>query len=294
MYITCLSNYDRGLFPNNDTSSFSNQLAQPIHLESGKNYEVCLAEFSYSPNHIIQREDLTFRVFDWFYQRPSDNLWGAEIKLTVQHATINNAEDLCTTMNSLINESIERFKFSKREFFTYEKNKRIWVNFEENDYITVILESSMIIVTGCARKDSKQDVLIIGKTKPADSYIYKGETREFEEKRPYASRAEKREYMSYPPDIGIADEILVYADFIRSLHVANSMASVLKFLVISRAHDSKSAKERRVLTFGSSRTYLPLINNDIYDLKFQLRSFENLPVKLESYVRILLHIREKK
>ena len=67
MYITAISTYSKDLYPNNNSSSFTNQLAEPIHLDSGKNYEIALAAISYSTNHIIENENLKFRLFDWKY-----------------------------------------------------------------------------------------------------------------------------------------------------------------------------------------------------------------------------------
>ena len=294
MYVTALSNYNLDIYPENNTSCFTNKLAEPIHLRSGAAYEIALAAFSYSADHVIQSDDLSFKVFDWKYQQKDNpNLWGTTIDLKLKHATINNAADLCTALNSLIWTSIERFKQSKREFFTYGNNKRVWVNFNTETYITVTLNEHLLVVLGCAKKEKRQSCLIVGKSKPSLSYEYKGQTRYFKDKTELKSHAEKRDYFVYPPNLGLTDEIILYCDVSRSVHVASSMSNILKFLVISRSQTGGAEQERKELCFGSTREYQPLICNNINEIRFVLTSVDGTPIRLKEYVRVLIHIREK-
>ena len=139
MYITALSHYCRDIYPDNSSSSFINNLAEPIHLQSGKSYEIALASFSYNANHVTESsEDLEFTVFDWKYYHKDTKLWGLNTEMKIDHAILNNADDLCTVMNSLIWATIDRFRIQKKEFFTYGKNRRVWVNFDEDTYITIM------------------------------------------------------------------------------------------------------------------------------------------------------------
>lgn len=292
MYITALSNYSKDLYPLNHPGSFINHLAEPIHLQSGINYEIALASFSYNANHYIQNE-LSFSVFDWKHQNIDDS-WGVMVDLKIGHAIINNSEDLCTHLNSIIWSTIDRFKEERREFFTYGKNRRIWVNFDQDTYITIILNSALLLAIGACQKDKSKDVIIVGKTKPADSYQYNGQTRVFKDTRVLRSSAETRDYMRYVPDIGLSDEVIIYTDLVRSSHVGSSMANVLKFSILTRRMSKDNVDERRVIDWGSDRTYQDLICKDIYQVRFDIRSVHNEEVRLKDYVRLLIHIREKK
>ena len=292
MYITVLSSYCRDVFPNNNTSSFSNNLAEPVHLQSGIDYEIALASLSYNANHYIQ-SGLSFAVFDWTYDN-GDGTWGTMIELTIAHAIINNSEDLCSHLNSLIWANLPRFKESQKEFFSYGKNRRIWINFDDSIYLTIILRSALLIVIGAVKKDNQKDIIILGKTKPAESYQFNGKTRIFKDKRPFKSSSETRDYMAYEPDIGLTDEIIIYSDLVRSSHVANSMSNILKFSVITRRRDQNGEEERRVLEWGANRTYQDLVCKDIYQMRFDIRSVHGEPVKLKEYIRLQIHIREKK
>ena len=293
MYITAISTYSKDLYPNNNSSSFTNQLAEPIHLDSGKNYEIALAAISYNTNHIIEKEDLKFRLFDWKYQDPKTKLWGSYIDLQISHAVINNAQDLCANLNSLIWASIDRFRETKHEFFTYGKNHRIWVNFQKDMYVTIILKSNLILMLGCAKKDSKTSIIIVGKSKPKNQYTFNKEIRIFEDKRRLRSSAETRDYMSYPPLIGLSSEVIIYSDLVKNSHVASSMANVLKFVTIKKQRDTDLDNEREIVSFGADRTYQDLICKDIYHVQFELRSVTGEALKIKDYIRILIHIREK-
>ena len=100
--------------------------------------------------------------------------------------------------------------------------------------------------------------------------------------------------MAYEPDIGLTDEIIIYSDLVRSSHVANSMSNILKFSVITRRRDQNGEEERRVLEWGANRTYQDLVCKDIYQMRFDIRSVHGEPVKLKEYIRLQIHIREKK
>ena len=146
---------------------------------------------------------------------------------------------------------------------------------------------------GCAKKDTKKSVIIVGKSKPSDHYKIGDEIRYFKDKRILKSSAESVNYMAYLPDLQISDEILIYSDLCKNSRVADSMVNILKIVPVHKQRDTHPENERVVLSWGSDRIYQPLVSKDLYRVRFDLRSVSGSRLKLKSYVRVCVHIREK-
>ena len=290
-YLTFLSNYDREIYSWNQPSNFCNSLAEPLLLEEGGTYEIALAELSYANDHVIKSDDITLRVFDWLHKN-SDGTYGVDIKLKLSHSIINNAIDLVNVINSLIWGVIPRYDEKKYKFFTFENNRRIWANMEQNMYLTIIIEARLLVMMGATKKDGPTNVIILGDTKKGDFYMYKEEKRIFKDKDDFISVLHTKDFFRLIPQIPISQELLLYTDLVKSNHVANSMINLLKVIPLKKNRDVTAENERVVVSYGANRVYRPLIaKNNIKEANFSLRSLAGDLIQLEGYLRVLVHIR---
>ena len=290
-YLTFLSNYDREIYSWNQPSNFCNSLAEPLLLEEGGTYEIALAELSYANDHVIKSDDITLRVFDWLHKN-SDGTYGVDIKLKLSHSIINNAIDLVNVINSLIWGVIPRYDEKKYKFFTFENNRRIWANMEQNMYLTIIIEARLLVMMGATKKDGPTNVIILGDTKKGDFYMYKKEKRIFKDKDDFISVLHTKDFFRLIPQIPISQELLLYTDLVKSNHVANNMINLLKVIPLKKNRDVTAENERVVVSYGANRVYRPLIaKNNIKEANFSLRSLAGDLIQLEGYLRVLVHIR---
>ena len=290
-YLTFLSNYDREIYSWNQPSNFCNSLAEPLLLEEGGTYEIALAELSYANDHVIKSDDITLRVFDWLHKN-SDGTYGVDIKLKLSHSIINNAIDLVNVINSLIWGVIPRYDEKKYKFFTFENNRRIWANMEQNMYLTIIIEARLLVMMGATKKDGPTNVIILGDTKKGDFYMYKEEKRIFKDKDDFISVLHTKDFFRLIPQIPISQELLLYTDLVKSNHVANNMINLLKVIPLKKNRDVTAENERVVVSYGANRVYRPLIaKNNIKEANFSLRSLAGDLIQLEGYLRVLVHIR---
>ena len=291
-YITFLSNYDKLNFPNNEAGSFTNTMAQTIHLDEGTKYEIALAELSYNSNRVIESDDISFELFDWEHQN-ADKTWGALIDMKLSHQIINNSVDLCSVMNAMIWNTVSRFNEKKHKFFTYEENRRIWCTMIPESRLTLILRARLLIMLGATKQDKTRDILVVGDTKPSDYYLSKdGEKRYFKDKREFDSALTGRDFFLYRPRLGLGEEILIYSDLCKPTHLATSLVQLLRILPFSKNPNSASENERVVVTFGSDRIYVPLkAQSCIKAGTFHIRTLNQESLMLKGYVRILVHVR---
>ena len=290
-YLTFLSNYDKEIYSWNQPSNFCNSLAEPLLLEEGGTYEIALAELSYANDHVIKSDDITLRVFDWLHKN-SDGTYGVDIKLKLSHSIINNAIDLVNVINSLIWGVIPRYDEKKYKFFTFENNRRIWANMEQNMYLTIIIEARLLVMMGATKKDGPTNVIILGDTKKGDFYMYKEEKRIFKDKDDFISVLHTKDFFRLIPQIPISQELLLYTDLVKSNHVANNMINLLKVIPLKKNRDVTAENERVVVSYGANRVYRPLIaKNNIKEANFSLRSLAGDLIQLEGYLRVLVHIR---
>ena len=289
--LTFLSNHDKDIYKWNQPSNFCNTLAEPLLLDEGGSYEMALAELSYQNDHIIKSDDISLRIFDWLHLN-TDGTYGADIKLKLSHSVINNAVDLVNVINSLIWGMIPRYDEKKYKFFTFENNRRIWANMEENMYLTIILEARLLVMMGATNKDGPTNVIIMGDTKKGDFYMYNKKKRIFKEKEDFISVLHKKDFFRLVPKIPISQELLLYTDLVKSNHVANSMINLLKIIPLKRNRDITADNERIVVSYGADRVYRPLVaKNYIREGNFSLRSLTGDLIQLEGYLRVLVHIR---
>ena len=275
----------------NQPSNFCNSLAEPLLLEEGGTYEIALAELSYANDHVIKSDDITLRVFDWLHKN-SDGTYGVDIKLKLSHSIINNAIDLVNVINSLIWGVIPRYDEKKYKFFTFENNRRIWANMEQNMYLTIIIEARLLVMMGATKKDGPTNVIILGDTKKGDFYMYKEEKRIFKDKDDFISVLHTKDFFRLIPQIPISQELLLYTDLVKSNHVANNMINLLKVIPLKKNRDVTAENERVVVSYGANRVYRPLIaKNNIKEANFSLRSLAGDLIQLEGYLRVLVHIR---
>ena len=146
-YITFLSNYDKLNYPNNEPGTFTNTLAQTIHLDEGTKYEIALAELSYNNNYVIESDDITFWLFDWRHE-DKDKLWGSLTVMKLAHQIINNSVDLCSVLNGMIWSTVKRLDKDKHKYFTYEDNRRIWCNMIPDSGLTLVIQSRLVVMLG--------------------------------------------------------------------------------------------------------------------------------------------------
>lgn len=288
-YITLLSNYDVDLY-NNSNVAFKNRLAYPI--ECGADTEVSLIEISFLHNFKIQTSaDCSFKIFDFLYQNP-DKKYGKWTTINISQEQINNPIDLCIVLNTYIYKNVDRLKHKKREIFSYGNNGRIWVSFQEDDYVTIIPKNSLLYILGVMDKVKTRAGIVLGKSKEKMHYMYNGVERTFTpecQKKAYTSVCPEADFFTHSPHIDLVSEFLVLSDIVAASNVASEMPNMLRVITVP----PDSGKKRVTLNFGAAPIYINSLATSINEIEIKLQSFSHSPLKLEGYVRVILHVRPK-
>ena len=291
-YITLLSSYDNNIYADNSSSNFRNRLSNEIVFSP--NSEIALIECSFIHEFEVNNKDTTFKIFDFLYCDDSDETFGKLTEQTMNNKFINNPLDLCNAMNESIYESVPRLKKEQREIFFFGKNKRIWVKFLPNDYITLILTNHLLVLLGLIDKDKPKQAIIIGRNKKVGTFIDPdGKTQKFSEKyknQVLNSKCTTIDYFVHKPNLKTIDQFIVLSNLAGLSPVAGHLVNLLRFVTV----DPNLAGQRVTVSFGAEPCYVPLASRHINEVQIQLRSLANEFLDLKGTVRILLHIREVK
>ena len=292
-YITALSNYDTHLFKNTP-SSFQNRLAKEINLKQA-NWEIALCELSYKQDIKSTDDKAIIWIFDFLSK--DENGYGELYKLTVDQSFIVSPHDLCSRLNNLIFEKVGRLKGKKREFFKYETNERIWITFEPDDYLCILVRYELLKLLGVTQEGSKEETLILGKTKQKKSYIFntsegKKVKRKFKDKynEYWKSVCKTTDYFKYRPTLQLNhEEIVVYSTLVEPGNFGGFLAQILKILPVDWTNQGRRVTYR----FGADRIYRKLVNStNINTMGFELRTLDQQLLPLAGGdVRILIHVR---
>jgi len=293
-------------YPNNIPNDFINRLDQPIQLPDTK-YEIALCELSYISGFEVDEHESSFECFDFLakYESPEENyedppkteFYGKLSKVNLGKLSISNAEELVSILNEQVWKKVKRLKSLKRQIFSYDINQnRIWLNFEDTDYISIKLHSNILKLVGCVLNPTPMEVVYLGKGKRPFGYQYKGVLRKFGKAYrnvTWKSTCTSRDFFKYKPSINNVDTLLVYSNIIHPSQIGSGRANLLRFVDIPEEKKKNSSNSRITLKLGGNFFYMPLSLREISDIQIQIRDNNNLPVKFTDYVRISLHIRRQ-
>ena len=288
-YIECLSNYCMDVYPNT-SASFRNHMANSIDV--AKFSEIALAEISYVQNFPIEDKLAKWSLFDFEFSDDSGQTFGKFYHFTLNQQYISTPLDLVSTLNEEIMKKCPRLKETRRFIFSLSENGKIWMNFEPNDYISVILRGTTLVMIGATDKiKTPKDTIFVGKSKQKKTYTKDGVVRTFNkscEKEAYQSSCEKTDFFALKPTLGLIDHFLVMCNLVADSNVASSLTSLLKYVTVSPL-----ATPRRVtISYGSDRLYRKLAyKTSIDEIFFELRSSDGELLPLDGSVRICIHLR---
>ena len=285
-YITVLSNYDKDIFHTNTNNNFKNRVANGIYCPP--NSQIALIELSYMHNFRMKaKKNCSFTIFDFLAEDGKE--WGKYTHVTIEEESINNSLDLVIMMNEYIFKHVPRMKQNQRQIFSLGENKHIWINFQSDDYLMIILKESLLPLLGALDKVVPRSAMIIGHSKKKESYTYKGVERKFSpkcNKREYDSQCTKTDYFVHLPHIEIIRDFMVLSNLSSPTHVASSMTSLLRVITVPCGTEGN----RVVASFGQAPVYVPLSVGTITDIHIRLDTWDGEPVPLVGPVRALLHV----
>ena len=288
-YITLLSTYNCDIFQNNNSASFRNLMPRELQFES--NAEVSLVEISFLHDFIINpKQPAGVTLFDFKFKNEK-GYYGKFYEFDLEHKLINNPIDLCNQLNDFILMKVKRLKESKRQIFTFESNKRIWINFEPTDFILLILKAGVLPIVGAIETPMTGVAIIVGKNKQELYFTEDGKEYYFASncRQVYHSFCEKRDFFQFPPRLGLVQEFLVLSSIATETPVANHLVKLLRFVTTDSDHSGK-----RVNVTFNNRMYVPLAENNITQIEIQLKSLDNQLLSLQGLCRVILHIRDQK
>ena len=288
-YVECLSNYCLDIYPNNESSSFRNLLAREIDTTGYSS--VALMELSFLYDFPLQDKDATFMVFDFLHHE--GEYWGKFSDFSLDQKVISNAFDLISEINEKILTAVPRLKLKKREIFSVGENKKIWMKFEEDDYISVIFRDTTLILIGAQKTVDPDDAIAVGRSKDKKYYVVDKVKRYFPPGEEYQvewkSGCEHTDFFVHQPKLGQIDQFLVFSDIVKETNVAGNLANLLRYVTIPSATDSGN---RITISYGSNAIYRPLAETQIIrEIKILLKGPNDQFLPLKGPVRACLNIK---
>ena len=328
-YLTLISDDSLNFFPDNCPNSFINRLDETIHLSESV-YEMALCEMSYIAGFKNNEHNASFQCFDFLadYRLPQnkkrkrnlsdvddeiltkkrkrnlsigDNIqkygppqkYGKMTTIHLNELSISSPSELVTILNEQVWLQVSRLKQRKKQIFSYDiVQNRIWLNFNnDEDYISLKLHSNILELVGCMKDPKPSQVIYVGRDKRKQGYMYKNRHRYFGPA--YAdvrweSTCRARDFFMYEPQINNVDAFLIYTNLIYPCQIGSGRANLLRFVDVP----SKNKERKRIsINLGGIFFYKKLCIRDISDIQIQIKDIKNQPVKFNSYVRIVVHIR---
>ena len=289
-YITTLSQANKREFPSNCSSSFVNELDEPIQITAGA--KICLFEISIENAVIVSDEDAKLEIIAWLVPSPKQRgKFGKKSVIEFGDEEIISGEALAKRLNVCIWNMDKDLRDKKKPMFDYDRiQDRIWFLGDPNIYITLVLHNKLLEIVGVTQDHrSVASLVILGKTKPADFYVYKGEKRYFADncKEALASASQDKNYFEYPPNIqdGV-DCLMIYINLINDSHIANKRGQVCRFIPFQKS----LTKKRTTFNFGGSEMYFEINQNSINTIAVQIRDLKGRFVNLAGYARCIFHV----
>ena len=211
VYIECLSNYCKDIFPNT-SSYFRNSLVREIDCSDYS--EIALKEISFIPDFELHRENAFWLLFDFMYTK-DNKYYGKWYELSLNYLNISTPIDLVDYMNEEIYLHIDAEKEKRSEIFSWKKG-RIWVSFTKDSYFTIVLKGNALELLGAAESPTPGRTVILGKSKNAKTFERDGKTYEFSPRCPeqYKSYCDTTDFFRYTPKIGAIDQFLCYCNLV--------------------------------------------------------------------------------
>ena len=288
-YLTVVSSYNTDIFPNT-SSCFKNQLC--TELACPKNCEVSLVEISILNKFLVDKDsDGKLSLFNFEFTKDGGVSFGKWYHLSLKKAAINSPWDLVYMLNSFIWSEVSHLKEKNREIFLYKEGK-IWLNFEKDDFILIIIKGALLVLLGADDQDSPQHAVIAGKSKEKLSYIWSdGTERKFSSdcQQRLESCVETTDFFEFTPKLPVYDQFLCLSNLASETPVANYLVKLLRWITI----DPSTAAKRTTISFPE-RIYIPLNEDNIQSIEIHLKSLDNKFLDIEGVTRCTLHIREKK
>ena len=287
MYIHVLSNYSVDTFPTNKPSHFRNILCNEIQISSNFT-KVGLAEISFFKKFPLSDVSAKFLVFDWLKSEDSGKTYGKFYSLTLDQDFITNGHDLAYKMNENIMKSVPRLKEKKRNIFSYD-NSKMWLEFQETDYITLVLKADTLILLGAVERAEPQQAIIVGRPKEALSYVYEGKTRYFSQgcQRKLPLSCPGIDFFAHEPKIAKIDFFLVFSNLCKESNVANQKVNLLRYVSVPNSKEGETV----TVSYGKDIQYYELSQNSLSTIEIVLKSSDDSPLPLlaDSHVRVCLH-----
>ena len=227
---------------------------------------------------------------------PEPKKYGKLTTIHLRQLSISSPTELASILNEQVWLQVPRFKFIKKEIFSYDQvQKRIWLNFENDiDYITIKLHSNVLRLIGCMNYPKPSQAVILGRDKRAYGYLYEGKHRYFGPayvNMVMKSTCKARDFFRYEPKINNVDAFLIYTNLIKPCQIGSGRANLLRFVDVP----PKNEKSQRIsINLGGNFFYKKIYLRDICDIQIKINDIRNNPVKFNSYVRIVVHIRPRK
>ena len=285
-YITVLSNYDKDIFPQNKNNDFQNRMANGIPCGDGS--KIALIELSFEHNFRMKpRKNCSFEIFDFLHH--SEQGWGQYTEIHLSEELINNSLDLVLLLNDYIYQIVPRLKEKKREIFFLGKNKHIWMNFQPDDYIMILLKEAILPLVGAIDRVIPRAAIAIGLSKEKNGYTYNGDKRQFApqcSKAAYKSQCTSTDYFIHRPEIDLIKDFLVLSNAVAPSNVASSLTQLLAVVNVPE----NTAGHRTVASFAAAPFYIPVNVSTLSNVRIRLDSFDGKPIEVVGQVRALLHV----
>ena len=297
-YLTCISDLNKDIFPQNSAHSFRNEILPEIDIE---NYEVSLAEISYKksinpPNPHPLNDPPTLYIFDFLYQRTSDPpTYGQWVKIKIDESEYDSPESLCTLLNKYCWFFLPRLRSNPDYLFSYDKDmKRIWFTNPAEQYFLVLIKGYLLKLMGLSLVETKNDVTPLGMSKRAKFYKYGKELRKFHSscQQKFKSMATTKNYGRYEPLLCNSryQSFLVYSNVVSGSLIGSQRVNFLRIISL----EDHSNGEIVTRTF-QKRFYMPVGQTSLREVEVQLRMIDDgVLVPLTGLTRLTLHFRPKR
>jgi len=294
VYITLLSNDCTSIYASNHPSSFKNRFDTPITVSPRS--ECALTEIHFT--NVMKEIDDTplegsIKVFDFLATDDGGKTFGRWSTETLTKTCFVNADELTTCLNECLWRSSKRLRNEKKIVFTYDTiMEKLWLNFETDDWITVLIEGKYLTLLGVEKSSTPSQLIVVGRDKEALSYMYQGKRRYFAKgcQEAYTSVCHKKNYFEHSPQIARFGQFIVFCDIIEETICGGGRNKILRFV---EGTDQEPAGKSIVRSYDGNRMYLPLTSGYLSAVGISIGLVDNSLVPFAKPTRITLHIRDR-
>ena len=290
VYLTLLSNGDNR-FPNNDPSTFTIRLDEPLFAPPLST--IALQELSFMCNHKTSNTHVKFELLDWLVKDEDTGKYGKILEFDLGSIQLPNPQSLVSQLNFHIDKHVTRLADLKFNVFGYDADTgHITIHFPHRPkdyYFTLRLSLDLCRMVGLVKPGEGKpgSYSIIGLSKPADKYKIGSEIRYFTPQcaKAWPSSESGSNYFLYKPYLNTAQELAVYSSLVQPQPVNNSRFPLLRVLNINQS------PTRQIVDLGSSLQHISLGRTHISEICIALRDWHGSALNLTDYTRVSLLIR---